>query len=152
VQPRRRRKRIGQLIWTPSLVEDYLRQTGALVDAVDRDWHAGRAADKVSDAQWKNWAEWLANWRKFHSDSKGLGTWSGGTADRAEQYRRELKSWREALKRLGGKLESPQVPREPTPIADSMGSLGRNLAIGAGIIGFGAVLLLTARASRATRY
>lgn len=117
------------------MVDDHLRQTGALMDALERDWHAGRAAGRVNDTQWSNWAQWLAGWRKFFQDSKGLGaTLSGGYVDRSIQYRAEYEQWRKRLSSLGAKLQSPVPVR-----SKGSPSWARDIAVALGVIGISAV-------------
>lgn len=95
---------VGQLFWTPALVQDYLRQTNEHFEGFDRDMHAHRAAGKVDDPTWMNWASFLAGWRAFYDEHRGGWSeyWStGGVVDVAEQWRRDLIDWRKRMVKAG---------------------------------------------------
>jgi len=139
------------------MVEDHLRQTDILVDALERDWHKARAAELVPDGMWKNWAEWLAGWRKFYQDSQGLladiarhaglpgAVISSAYVDRSRQYRATYKTWQKRLRSLGAELASP----EPTAELET-NTWARDIAIGLGVVGASFVLgaILRGRFSR----
>lgn len=132
---RRRPQRVGQIIWSPALVKSYVRDTEAMMSAVDRDYHGARGAGKVDDAVWKNWAAFLAGWRAFAAESS---TWTGGTVDHAESYRERLKAWRNRLRGMGYAPDSSPIPAsKPSALA----AFSKDFAIALGIAGGTALIL-----------
>ncbi|MDH5644461.1 MAG: hypothetical protein OEZ01_00550 [Candidatus Heimdallarchaeota archaeon] len=135
---------MGQLIWTPAMIRDYVRRTDDLVKGVARDMAAAVAAGAVDDRTVAAWKDWVGSWRRFLADAEG--SWSGGTVTRAEGYRRELKQWRQRIAAAGVKPKSQPIPDEPQSAL-----LQWPAAAGTGaVIAVLAVLYLLSQTSRGT--
>lgn len=95
------------------MVRDYVRQTAVMFDAVDRDYQAAKAAGKLPPSEGANWVAFRDSFRAFVKDATD---WSGGTADRAEDYRRQLQDWRARVARY-------VTPSSPQPHVESKSAL-----------------------------
>lgn len=129
---------VGQLVWTPSMIADYMRQTNAQFVAVNADFTAAQATGKLPQATRDAWNAFADSWRAFFkSDSN---SWWGGTVDRAEDYRRQLAGWRNTVAQWV-QPQSPPPHIEPSPFKEAF-SFGSGLSLGAVVaIGLGLYIL-----------
>ena len=132
-RPRRKRRRAqggrvgGPLLWTPAMIADYMRQTQNSFGAVDRDYQAAKAAGRLPPAELANWVAFRDGWQAFYTSNRS--SWSGGTVDRAEDYRNQLAGWRQRVARY-------VTPTSPAPHIDPSSGLW---SFGGGA-GFGVLL------------
>ncbi len=120
------------------MIADYMKQTNNAVEAVNRDYLTAGNTGKLPPALELNWVEWLKGWRSFYKSNQS--SWSGGTVDRAEDYRNQLGKWR-ALVSKHTPLTSPAPHIDPT---NPLWSFGGGAGFGA-LIAIGAVLYLMSR-------
>jgi hypothetical protein len=102
---------VGQLVWTPKMVNDYLRQTDVLFNAFNTDVISAKRDGRVDALIWSEWTDYLAAWRAFAQENKD--TWFGhSVVEHAETYRDGLRTWRDRLRALGAKLRSGEPPKK----------------------------------------
>jgi len=121
----------GPLMWTPNMVNSYLRQTDAMFNAFNTDVMSAKRDGRVDALVWNEWVEYLAAWRAFAEENKD--SWFGiSVVEHAETYRDGLRSWRERLKALGASVRSgAPPPKEEEPWVD----LGTSALVAATALG-----------------
>lgn len=118
--------RIGQVIWSPAMIADYVRSADRIWEATNADYHAARAAGGVPDRLWRNWSEALAGWRAFVQDMGD--SWTGGTVDRVNAYLSELKDWQSRLRAQGGRVQAPRPRATDSQTTEAALGFGRDFA------------------------
>jgi hypothetical protein len=74
------------------MIADYVRLTGTMFEAVNTDYERAAAAGTIPPSVLQNWKRFYGSWKAFQRDEKS--SWWGGSKDRAEDYRTQLKEWR----------------------------------------------------------
>jgi hypothetical protein len=120
--------RLGEpIFWTPAMIADYLATTDRHIRAFDRDVEASKA--NVPPSVLANWKAFLAQWHDYFEANKAA--WSAGHVHQAEQYRNQLRDWRNRLgKAAGFTLTSSKLP----PRSSEPGWNWKSAAGGAAIV------------------
>ena len=125
--------KIGQMIWAPAMVKQYLEQTNNHFEAFNRDAIKARGAGRIDDPTWKNYVSFFKGWKRYFYDNQN--PWSAGHVDLAKDFRTDLREWRNRIGRIKGvKLSSQKLPkRDSEPFMSALEKVGTGAMVLAGV-------------------
>ena len=124
------------------MVTDYMRQTNAQFEALNRDYAAAVKAKAVPEGIVKNWVAFRRSWEAFFQ--AGSSAW-GGTKDRAEDYREQLADWRAQLSRSYKPLSPPPHIKPKTSFSPGTWFQGAGVGV---VIAVGLLVYLVSKTGR----